>query len=423
MTAHTVTVKSEAKRASSEVQLRSLLFAHHTSRRRRALVAVQVGVMLFVLLGMAALTIDVGTLYNARGDLQRTSDAAALAGASVYATDAMMRIRMGTAGSDTVASVISLASSRVGQFAGLNPTFGTTYSNVNPGDILTGWMDLYSASASIQLNPLPRNLNAVQVTVRREAGGEEGANEPVQFFFAPIFGRLVGEASATAVAVFDDRVSTIATSVPGAGILPFTIHENAFASELAAGGDSYSYNESSDTVTRASDGIREIRLYPYPLSGSGYTEGDGNFGVLNIGTGNQGLEAERQQILNGITPYDLELEIGTSDLTFYDDDGNPVTYDITGSPGLEASLKSTVSQIIGHVVGFFLHDNVVLSGSNATYTITQIRYGRVMAIRLTGSPNQRGLFVQPVSYTGGEIRIDPQAPSTGGLVGRLVLSR
>ena len=35
---------------------------------------------------------------------------------------------------------------------------------------------------------------------------ETGSNGPVQFFFAPIFGHLVGESSATAVAVVDDRV-------------------------------------------------------------------------------------------------------------------------------------------------------------------------------------------------------------------------
>ena len=78
---------------------------------------------------------------------------------------------------------------------------------------------------------------------------------------------------------------------------------------------------------------------------------------------------------------------------------------------------------MGQVVGFFLHENVVLSGSNAIYTITEIRYGRVMDIRLTGNPNQRGLFIQPVSYTGADVRIDPDAPSTGGLVGRIVLTR
>ncbi|MCH8241210.1 MAG: hypothetical protein IH897_01210 [Planctomycetes bacterium] len=171
------------------------------------------------------------------------------------------------------------------------------------------------------------------------------------------------------------------------------------------------------------DGIREIRLYPYPLSGNDYEDGDGNFGVLNIGTGNQGVDTEIDQILNGVSDSEIVAEIGTSDLTFFGEAGASVTYDMTGSPGLEATLKDPISSIIGQEIGFFLHNNVVLSGSNAIYTITQIRYGRVMDIRLTGPPNQRGFFIQPISYAGGDVVISPDAPSSGGLVGRLVLVR
>lgn len=391
--------------------------------RRRAAIAIQVGVVLIVLLGFAALTVDVGTLYNTRNDLQRTADAAALAGASVYATDAMMRIRQGTGGSDTLASVVGQAVTRVHEYAGMNPTFGTsTATQVASRDITAGWIDLHSATATVQTGSPLNSYNAVRVLVRRD-GSEDAGNGPVQFFFAPIFGHIVGQSSASAVAVFDDRVSGVSSTAPGEGILPFTIHRDAFQQELDFGGDNYAWVEEASTVASGSDGIREVRIYPYPLSGSGYEEGDGNFGVLNIGTGNQGVDAERVQILNGVSSEDFEMEIDTSDLTFYDDAGAHITYDITGSPGLEVSLKDAVGQKIGDVVGFFLHESVVLSGSNAIYTITGIRYGRVMDVRLTGAPNQRGIFIQPVSYTGGEVYIDPEAPSTGGLLGRIVLAR
>ena len=50
---------------------------HQVSRfRRRGVVALQVGVMLTVLLGCAALTIDVGQLFSARTDLQKAADSA-----------------------------------------------------------------------------------------------------------------------------------------------------------------------------------------------------------------------------------------------------------------------------------------------------------------------------------------------------------
>ncbi len=389
--------------------------------RRRAVVAVQVGVTLVVLLGMAALTVDVGQLYAARTELQRAADAAALAGASAYTTDEMMRVRMGTGGGTALTNVKSWAAQRAEEFSVSNHTLGAP-TNVQADDIATGWINVNSATDPLNPGPAGKDYNAVHVMVRR-SDGEGAVNGPVPLFFSGIFGMLDTDSSASAVAVFDDRFSGFVTTVPGAKILPFTIHEDAFASELAAGGDTYRWNPGSSTISSGSDGIREVRLYPYPLSGGPYEEGDGNFGVLNIGTGNQGIDAERVQIENGVAPSDFEMEIGTSDLTFKDDDGDPVTYDMTGSPGLEATLKEAIESIEGEVIGFFLHDNVILSGSNAIYTITELRFGRVMDIKLTGPPAGKGFYIQPVSYSGGGIRIDTDAPPTGGLVGLVVLAR
>lgn len=390
--------------------------------RKRAVIAVQVGVFMSVMLGFAALTVDVGVLYNTRADLQRAADAAALAGASAYITDDMMRVRTSDSGG-ALSTVVGMAEGRVSSFSGLNGSFGLSTTNVAPGDILAGWFNASSGSTAVHTNPAPKDYNAIGVTVRRQAGYGDGANGPIPLFFAPILGWMLGETQASAVAIFDDRVASITVTPEGSDLLPFTIDQDAFELELVQGGDQYAYNEGSGSISSVSDGIREIRLYPYPLSGSGYAEGDGNFGMLNIGTGNQGVSAEAVQIENGVPASDFEMEIGTSELTFSDADGGAITYDITGSPGLEATLKSVLSQKVGQVIGFFLHTNVVLSGSNATYTITQLRYGRVMDIRLTGAPSQRGFFVQPVSYAGGEVRVDPTAPSTGGLVGRLVLAQ
>ena len=391
--------------------------------RRRAVVAVQVGVLLVVLLGAAALTIDVGTMFNVRADLQRAADAGALAGASAYVTDAMMTVRMETGGASALTTVVNMANQRSVGYCYVNPSYGTNHTHVSLSDIVTGWINPGSPSEAIHTNPQPRDYNVVQVTARRSKDGGDQSNGPVEFLFASVFGRLAGEVDASAAAIFDDRFAGINVSANGANLLPFTIHEDAFYSELAGGGDQYGYNADLGQVNTNADGIREIRLYPYPLSGSGYEEGDGNFGVLNIGTGNQGVEAEIDQIHDGVSATDLQAEIGTSDLTFFGAGGVPVTYDMTGSPGLEATLKAAIGDIIGQEIGFFLHTNVVLSGSNAIYTITQIRYGRVMDIRLTGPPNQRGFFIQPIIYAGGDVVISKDAPSSGGLIGRLVLVR
>ncbi len=390
-------------------------------RRRRAMIVVQVGILMVVLVGFGALTLDLGSLYSVRADLQRSADAAALAGASVYTSDDMMRIRQGTGSESTLSAVLSVTHDRATELAGVNPSFGTSTTLIDSGDIASGWLDLNSATDPINPNPLPRDYNAVQVIVRRNM--TEGGNGGVQYFFAPIFGKMLGETGAAAIAVFDDRFAGFSTDVPGAGITPFTISEIAFLQELNNGGDSYGYDEASGTVFNAGDGIREIRLYPYPLSGAGYTEGDGNFGMLNIGETGQGSAEEANQVLNGVSPEQLATEIGTSAPSFFDANGNSLTYEITGSPGLTASLKDVLAQMTGEVVGFFLHDGVVLSGANATYTIKTLRFGRVMDVRLTGPPSARGIFLQPVSYSGGGVRLDPAAPSSDGLIGALVLAR
>ena len=62
--------------------MRSTFRGECTSSRRRGAIVVQIALMLTAIAGFAALTIDVGAMYNAKADLQRTADAAALAGAA-----------------------------------------------------------------------------------------------------------------------------------------------------------------------------------------------------------------------------------------------------------------------------------------------------------------------------------------------------
>ncbi len=256
-------------------------------RRRRAVVAVQVGVTLLVLIGMAALTIDVGQLYAARAELQRAADSATLAGASSYTTDLMMTVRQETGGSGALAGVKDLAISRVHQYSNLNMTLGSP-TIVESADIKTGWINLNSASEVIHDNPAPRDFNAVYVMARRMEGEGEDSNGAVPLFFAPIFGRFMAESSASAVAVFDDRVSGFNTAAPNAAnVLPFTVHRDAFYQDVASGGDSYGYDDATGAVVAAGDGIREVRLFPYPLSGAGHTEGDGK-GACRDGTSPRG---------------------------------------------------------------------------------------------------------------------------------------
>jgi hypothetical protein len=383
------------------------------NQRRRAIVLVQVMVMLTALMGFAAFTVDIGTLYRARAELQASADAAAMAAASAYTTDSMLEVRVTDGDAVAFADVLYSADDRANVYAGLNNTLNMA-TLVETTDISAGWIDLTSATSLLDTLVLPMEYNAVQVTVRRDTSGRNG---PVEFLFAPIIGHLVGETSASAVAVFNDQFSGFDVDGNGsAAALPISIHMDIFNDQFVNGPDVYEYLSDSESVATGPDGIPEINLYPFNVA-------PGNFGLLNIGSPNQGVPALQDQIENGVSSDDMESETGASELVFYDEDGSPITYDITGSPGLKTALEGTIADRIGDVVAFFLHEGTAQQGANAVYTISSVRFGRIMDIELNGPPAGRGLWIQPVSYNGGGVIISDSAPSSNGLVGRLVLAR
>lgn len=382
--------------------------------RRRGAAAIFAMVMMVVLIGFAALTVDVGVLYNTRADLQNAADAAALAGAAAYATPAMFQVRFDKNVSANLQTVLSTAESQAKLAAGMNGSFAGGGTAIEPDDIGTGWIDVTSATSPLDPNPLPKDYNAVQVVVRRS---KDCSNGPVRFFFAPIFGKHTTSVSASAVAVYDDHFAALDVSTPGAAtVWPFTISETEYDMWVAAGTDNYHYDPDSGKVTPGTDGATEVQLYPDNLA-------PGNYGLLNIGTPNQSATALEGQITDGVSADDLETEIGTAELAFYDENGDPITYSMTGNSGLKSSLEGSIQGRVGDVIAFFVHVAVTQSGSNTTYQITGIRFARVMYVMLQGEAAGRGLWVQPVSYNGPGVITVVDAPSSDGNAGHISLVR
>lgn len=375
--------------------------------KRRASSLILVSVCVIVLLSFASLTIDVGAIYITRNDLQRSADSGALAGASVFTSDDMLRFKNGTESFENIAISSLFYSNRIVK---KNLSFGLNTLIISPEDTSFGVLNPFSQD---EINPIfdRNNLNTFKIFVKRD----NVQNNKLQLFFAGIFGKTDTSISAMAAASFNDAFLGIDTLIPGgANLLPFTIHENIFNDQLTNGQDNYSYLD--DYITQSSDDIPEVKLFPYPLSGS--EDGSGNFGYLNIGNTNQSANTEQIQITEGISPDEIESSFGTNQLLF-----NGQTYPVNGSPGLTASSEDEISSRIGDIVGFFLHNQVILNGSNAIYTITGIRYGRIMAVNLNGSLNTKHFYIQPVIYGGNDVILDPSAPSSEGLIGQLVLSK
>jgi hypothetical protein len=303
----------------------------------------------------------------------------------------------------------------VDSFAALNPSLGVDTTFIEAGDLGAGWIDVRSSTDPLHTAVPPDTFNAVQVIARRSS---EGLNGGIPLLFARVFGYSTSRTWASAVAVLNDRVGgfDLGEFQGPSYLLPFTLHEDVFYEYLSTGPDDFGFDANDHTVTSSGDGIREIKLYPHDSA-------PGNFGLLNIGAPNEGTPTLREYIEFGVPAEAVEAEIGSSVLTFYDDNGNPVTYEIDGTPGLVADLDPSVDLRVGDVIGFLLHDQYVDEGSNAIYNITDIRFARVMDNRLQGASFMRGIWLQPVSYAGPGIILNPAAPPTDGLSGRIVLVR
>jgi len=386
---------------------------NNLAARRRGAVAVMFAVMVVVLLGFAALSVDVGHLYLAKAELQRTADAAALSGALSLADDRQIIYDQGEQDEDSLQEMADAVAALAVNIAAQNSA-----NNLAPvlqdGDVVVGLFDFANPTAPLAVGG---GVNAVQVTARLT---QASANGPVAHFFAPVLGAMHSDVTASAVAAFDDHFVGYAPPSSGPGpLIPFTIYVDEYEDQLVNGPDQFEYDDDLALVREFPDSVREIRLFPYKDDEGG--DGAGNFGILNIGIGNMGVPGVQGQILYGVTAEQLAQEIGTSEVRFFDDDGNPITHDVTGNPGMQVGMEDAVETRVGDVVGFFVHSQLVDTGSNSVYTITNIRFGRLMEVHLTGKPDERRIRIQPAVYTDPGIITDPDAPSSQGQVGKVLI--
>jgi Flp pilus assembly protein TadG len=174
--------------------------------------AVIVALCLTMLIGFAALAVDVGYLYATRNELQNTADAAALAGAgflgSTYA---------GLTYSEQQNYTFSRADivNAVNTVAGKNKAAGTGVSILD-NDIIIGTWDPDTRIVTPTLT-LP---DAVRVIARRDGSAEN----PVNTFFARIFGIDNVDVSAVATAA----LSGPSMAAEGELKTPFSLSENVF---------------------------------------------------------------------------------------------------------------------------------------------------------------------------------------------------
>lgn len=160
--------------------------------RRRGATAVMVMVMVVTLLGFAALTIDVGAMYNAKADLQRCADAAALAAAAQL-------------GDYSTGDPASMAAAAAEDMVGRNAVLGHAVQ-IGVGDVVFGRADYLedppTGQRAFSFVPGGDIPDAVRVRVRMT---RDSPNGRFGLFFAPILGHTGADISAQATAVMIPR--------------------------------------------------------------------------------------------------------------------------------------------------------------------------------------------------------------------------
>jgi Flp pilus assembly protein TadG len=345
----------------------------HVNQRRAGNVLLFTLFMMIGMLGIIALSVDLGYLKMVGTELQRSADSAAIAAAAKLIEEQALP-------GQTSASFTE-SRSTAEQFAGLNRV-ATEAPNLATEDVAIGQLS-YPFGTAGELNlATPRAYNAVRVRIRRV----NAQNGEVNLFFARALGiysqPLEGEATAAFISSFRGFRPTSENN--NINILPFALDKTTWDDLIAGGGcDNWKFDSTTGRVTVGADKVREVNLYP---QGTG---SPGNRGTVDFGSANNSTADIRRQIASGVSAADLAAFGGKIEL---DASGQ---LSVNGDTGISAGVKDALAAIVGQTRIIPIFSAVSGPGNNAQYTIVAFAGIRVMQVDLTGKPSQKCLIVQP----------------------------
>lgn len=352
--------------------------------------------LMFVLFSFLAFGIDTGYLAQSRAEMQRTADAAAMAGCwELYGN-----LEQGYQFENSVPEV-KLASTDMAAMNSVCRLAPVVPSN----DIDVGYVANMRSGAVEADSSLP--FYAVQVNVKKN----QANNGEVPFFFGRIFGDTGKEMEVSATAVMARQISgfeTPSNTSSTIDLLPFALDVETWDAMMSSvtSNDDYSYDSLNDQVGSGSDGSFEVNLYP---QGTG---SPGNRGTVDIGGANNSTNDIARQILYGISASDLN-DLGKPLLL-----GDSAGLTLNGDTGISAGVKDELASIIGQKRIIPLLSQVTGNGNNASYEITRWVGVRIMNVKLTGPMSKKRLIVQPAPIVATQGVIS----TTGGSYSDYVLS-
>lgn len=357
---------------------------------RKGAILVLAAVVLVVVLAFVSFTVDFGMITVTKGQLQNAADSAALA-----ATQELMRSfgpGSTVSGSTAATSAQDGAVELISRFRSgdLNSTSAAADRDVRLGN--RTWNS--ATSQWVETWGVPP-FNLVEVTARRT----EEANSALPMAFSQVMGISHQNVSAKSVASIAPaagfRLNSNAST--GLGVLPIAVDSvtwDALVNSIRTGqipaSDNYSYNENSGYVNFGGDGIGEINIYP----DANTNLPSGNRGTVDLGAPNNSTNDLRRQIVDGLNEYDMGF-LPNGELR-----ASPQQpLNLNGDPGISAGIESALESIIGQVRAIPIFTTVSGNGNNANYRVIKFVGVRIMAVRLSGGPNNRYVTVQPAPFS------------------------
>ncbi|MHB0960814.1 MAG: pilus assembly protein TadG-related protein [Pirellulaceae bacterium] len=426
---------------------------------RRGAILVLVGILLVVILGMVACALDVGWIVMTRTQLQAAADASALAAGTELlsglgykptrlppdvilagtpvAVDFAARHRNG----DVAASFAD--GPRDVQFGWATFTADTalsgtgttgTWAFVTAGQTGTGW------------------YNAARVTLHRDVPGSTNGDSPLSLILAPVLGRTTSDVTARATAIIMPTRGFVIEPASGesANILPFALYskfwekywraqkyyeanptmdlnnlttlqtipdpeypseplfgtfapapnpndppefKQLFADNWLAGSDPEAAY-ANPVPTSSGDKVLEFDAYPHDYA-------PGNFGLLDLGSGNQNKEINNQ-IIYGVNEGHL-ANLGLAPGEEFTPQGiSPVT----GTAGIRTEMQTVVGSPLLSIIGqcrsmlLFTNDISTLgTGTNTSFDLSDLAGVRILDVKLTGNMDLRNITIQLCKFS------------------------
>ena len=362
-------------------------FNGRSPSHRRGAITVLAAFFSIVMLGMVAMTVDIGYVLSMKEEMQRTADAAALAACWDYGNNLAQGNDLTTSDQSARAAAQQFATSN--QIGNSAPQLDLNPCNAASGDLVFGYVnDLYDPNATFDTTST-NSFNAVKVRVRRDSQ----LNGEAPSFFARIFGHN-GQAlyaNATAAIVRDVRGFQTPNGGQTIDLLPFALDLDTWNDWMAKTGavtDDWTWDALNQEVHSGADGWLEVNLYPQS------TGSPGNRGTVDIGSNNNSTNDIARQILYGINASDLSYHGGKIE---FDHCGELF---LNGDTGISAGVKDELEAITGQPRAIPIFREVHNPGNNAMYTIVKWMGIRIVDVKLTGPMSKKHVTIQAAPVVG-----------------------